>query len=205
MNRLLVLLSATLVLLSASAARADTAGISFTSPGNSINNGEGFSLGFVFTATSSFAVDSLGYYDNGGLTEVHQVGLYNSSGTLLASATVTGTGTQVGFFNYTAISDVDLIAGQTYQVVGTSGLVDPYAYETVGFSTAPNITFDENIYTGGNTLAFGTISVPGISNGWFGPNFEEVSASTVPEPSTLALFGTGLLSACGLVRRRLQS
>ncbi|HEY6767159.1 MAG TPA: DUF4082 domain-containing protein [Candidatus Sulfotelmatobacter sp.] len=203
MNRLLVLLSATLVLLSASAARADTAGISFTSPGNSINNAQGFSLGFVFTATSSFAVDSLGYYDNGGLTEVHQVGLYNSSGTLLASATVTGTGTQVGFFNYTAISDVDLIAGQTYQVVGTSGFVDPYAFETVGFSTASNITFDENRYTGGNTLAFGTITEPSVTNGWFGPNFEE--ASTVPEPSTLALFGTGLLSACGLVRRRLQS
>jgi len=201
MNRLLVLLSATLVLLSASAARADTAGISFTSPGNSLNNAEGFSLGFVFTATSSFAIDSLGYYDNGGLTEVHQVGLYNSSGTLLASATVTGTGTQVGFFNYTAISDVDLIAGQTYQVVGTSGFVDPYAYDPVGFTTASNVTFNNDVYTGGDTLAFGTLSA-GVT-GWFGPNFEE--ASTVPEPSTLALFGTGLLSACGLVRRRLQS
>ena len=137
MNRLLVLLSATLVLLSASAARADTAGISFTSPGNSINIGAGFSLGFVFTATSSFAVDSLGYYDNGGLTEIHQVGLYNSSRTLLASATVTGTGTQVGFFNYTAISDVDLIAGQTYQVVGTSGLVDPYTFKQWAFPPLP--------------------------------------------------------------------
>jgi hypothetical protein len=203
MNRLLVLLSATLVLLTASAARADTAGVSFTAPGTAFNNGEGFSLGFVFTATSSFAVDGLGYYDNGGLTEVHQVGLYNSSGTLLASATVTGTGTQMGFFNYTAISDVDLIAGQTYQVVGTSGFVDPYAFETVGFSTAPNITFDNDIYTPGDTLAFGT-TTDGL-NGYFGANFEEVSASPVPEPSTLALFGTGLLSACGLVRRRLQS
>jgi Domain of unknown function (DUF4082)/PEP-CTERM motif len=204
MNRLLVLLSATLVLLSGSAARADTAGISFTAPGTSLNNGQGpYSLGFVFTATSAFAVDALGYYDNGGLTDVHQVGLYNSSGTLLASATVDGSGAQMGFFNYTLISDVDLVAGQTYQVVGTSGNVDPYAYDTVGFSTASNITFGENIYTVSNTLAFGTISVSGVSNGWFGPNFEE--ASTVPEPSTLALFGTGLLSACGLVRRRLQS
>jgi hypothetical protein len=204
MNRLLVLLSATLVLLSGSAARADTAGISFTAPGTSLNNGLGpYSLGFVFTATSAFAVDALGYYDNGGLTDVHQVGLYNSSGTLLASATVDGSGAQMGFFNYTPISDVDLVAGQTYQVVGTTGNVDPYAFNTVGFSTASNITFDNDIYTVSTTLAFGTIT-DGI-NGYFGANFEEASASTVPEPSTLALFGTGLLSACGLVRRRLQS
>jgi hypothetical protein len=203
MNRLLVFLTAALVLLSASAARADTAGVSFTAPGTAFNNGDGYSLGFVFTATSAFAVDALGYYDNNGLTEIHQVGLYNSSGTLLASATVDGTGTQVGFFNYEPISDVDLIAGQTYQVVGTSGVVDPYAFSTVGFSTASNITFDSDIYTPGNTLAFGQLT-DGNSNGYFGPNFEEVG-SPVPEPSTLALFGTGLLSVCGLVRRRLQS
>jgi hypothetical protein len=203
MNRLWVLLSATLVLLSASAARADTAGVSFTSPGTAFNNGTGYSLGFAFTATGDFAVDALGYFDNNGLAEVHQVGLYNSSGTLLASATVTGSGTQVGFFNYTAISDVDLIAGQSYQVVGTSGVIDPYAFDPVGFTTASNVTFDNDVYTVGDTLAFGTNS-EGVT-GFFGPNFEEVSASPVPEPSTLALFGTGLLSACGLVRRRLQS
>jgi len=203
MNRLLVLLSATLVLLSASAARADTAGVSFTSPGTAFNNGVGFSLGFAFTATGDFTVDALGYFDNNGLTEVHQVGLYNSSGTLLATATVSGSGTQVGFFNYTPISDVDLIAGQSYQVVGTSGVIDPYAFDPVGFTTASNVTFDNSVYTPGDTLAFGTSTDSNI--GYFGPNFEEVSASTVPEPSTLALFGTGLLSACGLVRRRLQS
>jgi uncharacterized protein DUF4082/PEP-CTERM motif-containing protein len=183
------------------AASADTPAVSFTPvSGNTFNNGIGFSLGFEFTATSNLTVDALGYFDDGSLQELHTVGIYNSSGTLLASATITG-GTLMGFFDYVTIAPLNLTAGDTYQVMGNSGVVDPYTFNPTGFSTAPNITFDQDEYTPGNTLAFGTTTDGATA--YFGPNFLESSAAATPEPGTLGLFATGLLGTVGMVRRKL--
>jgi hypothetical protein len=202
MKKLFPVLAVAILSLGAPAVRADTAGISFTSLGTTQNNGVGFSLGFSFTATSALTIDAVGYFDEGSLQESHTVGIYDSAGNLLASAAITG-GTLTGFFDYVSIAPVTLIAGDTYQIMGNSGLIDPYTYDPVGFSTASDITFNNDEYTAGDTLAFGLNSA-GVT-GFFGPNFLESPVSPTPEPGALALFGTGLFGMVGMIRRKLRA
>lgn len=125
MKKLFSVLAIAVLSLGAPAVRADTAGISFTSPGTTFNNGFGFSVGFSFTATSAVTIDAVGYFDEGSLQKSHTVGIYDSTGNLLASAAITG-GTLTGFFDYVSIAPLTLTAGDTYQIMGNSGLVDPY-------------------------------------------------------------------------------
>ena len=97
--------------------------------------------GFAGTAKTSFVVGmsdllvtSLGFYDGpntsvanaasafgDGLLEDHQVGIYNSSGTLLATTTIpAGTSAAlVGEFRYLTLSEpITLLAGQSYTIAG---------------------------------------------------------------------------------------
>ena len=186
---------------------ADTPGVSFTAPGPTLNNAEGFSLGYAFTTMSATNVTALGYFDDGGLQETHQVGLFDGTGALLASTTITGNGTQVGLFNFNSITPILLAAGGEYEVVGTSGLIDNYTYDTANFSVEPTIGFVLDTFAAGDTLQFATNSdgiTASLGGGLFGANFETDSTATAvtPEPSSLALFGTGFLGLAGVVRRR---
>jgi hypothetical protein len=200
MKKLFPVLAVAILSLGAPAVRADTAAVSFTNPGTTLNNGLGYSLGYSFTATNSVTIDELGYFDEGTLQESHTVGIYDSASNLLASATITG-GTLTGFFDYVSIAPLTLTAGNTYQIMGNSGFIDPYAYNPVDFSTASGITFNNDQYTPGNTLAFG-LNFEGVT-GFFGPNFLETAPT--PEPGTLALFGTGLFGMVGMIRRKLRA
>src|SRR5690348_15752384 len=66
------------------------------------------SLGFVFTANTAFTVNSLGYFDatGNGFQSSHQVGLFDSNGNLLTSATLSaGAGDPLtNSFRYTSIT-----------------------------------------------------------------------------------------------------
>ena len=96
-------------------------------PQGSRNNFTG-TVGSKFTASANVSVGKLGFEDQllNGLASPHQVGLWNSSGTLLASVTVqSGTGSElIGNWRYETLpTPVTLTAGSTY-IIGaqvTSG------------------------------------------------------------------------------------
>ena len=98
---------------------ADPAAISFTGVSTNYTVGT-WSLGFEFSPNTALEVTALGFYNadlTGGAvglsncTGCGEVGLYDSSGALLASGLVTSAGAQVGDFNYVNVPTTVLTAG----------------------------------------------------------------------------------------------
>jgi hypothetical protein len=167
---------------------------------------------------SAINVTALGFYDatltGSGLVGLSncdgcgEVGIYNSSGTLLVSGLVTTSGTLVGDFYYVSVPTTLLAAGQHYFVVGETGNSD-YTFATTGFAVSPDITFLQDAFVFSSTLAFPTSSdgfTQGDGGGFFGANFEESPASTAtPEPSSILLLGSSLLMAVGAIKGKILS
>jgi hypothetical protein len=209
--RSIYIASAVSLLLGAAHLRADIPALAFTSTSENFTNGA-WSLGWSFTANTGLSVTALGYYNatlTGGAVGLGagcncgDVGIFNSTGNLLASAQVTSSDPVIGFFNYQAITPVDLAAGQTYYILAETGSSD-YTWGVNGLTVIPNITFDSDAYISSPTLAFGTTS-QGIGvaqgGGYFGPNFQ-ASTTSAPEPSSLLLFGTVSVATFGALRLR---
>jgi hypothetical protein len=152
-----------------------------------------WSLGFEFLPTVNIEVTSLGSFFPTGATDQHGAGLWTSAGTLLASTTVTGTGTEG--FDYSDITPVLLLAGQAY-VVSASTLTDNYAINPT-FTVGPDLVYIRHLETRCSTVAACFPTTPATFND-FGANF---TYTLVPEPSTwsmiavvVALFGVMLRS-----------
>ncbi len=178
-----------------------------TTPGSTVANNGDWVLGYSFQVNSAISVVSLGVYDHqaNGLTGSHTVGLWNSSGTLLASAVVpSGTGATLdSSYRFTSITGVPLTVGQTY-FVGATKLTsdgDQWLQDPSTLVAAPQISYVSRqfqFYTG--TLVFPGLAGSGTT-GYFGGNFQfEVTA--VPEPATLAVFGGIALAGVFGYRRR---
>lgn len=203
------LMAAAIGFLSLSAS-AQTNAVSFSNTTGTTLANPPFTLGWSFTATSNIDVVDLGVFDDSqnGLTDSHQVGLWNSSGTLLVSTTVpSGTGATLDDqFRMVGVTSTELLAGQTYFIgaLYTTG-DDPMIFPggATGFGTASQIMFDENNFAGGSTLTDPTSTVS-TDPAYFGPNFEFNVAGPVPEPSSLMLLGTGVLGFAGMLKRRMS-
>jgi hypothetical protein len=151
-------------------------------------------LGFEFSPTTNIDVTSLGSFFPAGATDVHGASIWNATGTVLATTTITGTSTEG--FDFAPITPLLLTAGTDY-VVGTTTLTDLYADQATTFTVAAGINYIGHVETlcAGVTPCFpGTTITPGLND--FGANFEFTPA--IPEPASIMLFGTGLL-ALGLL------
>ncbi|MCK9377799.1 MAG: DUF4082 domain-containing protein [Syntrophobacterales bacterium] len=151
-----------------------------------------FSLGTEFTANSSFTVNQLGFFDylGDGLTEGHDVGIYDLDQNLLTSTTVTNADPLVGHFRYHATTPVTLLAGHTYRIAAVTGN-ELFTWAPEGYFTDPNVTYVISAYTASAVLTYPNETFSG-ETGYFGPDFQ-----TVPVPPATYLLGSGLLGLIG--------
>ena len=167
-------------------------------------------IGWSFTANSNLTVTDLGYFDFGGdgLGEAHQVGIWDTGGLLLGSATVQSGDPLVGGFRYASTSGISLLAGQRYVVAGfQSDEADPFVVDGAalgGVASNPAITFGETRVSFVPIFSQPIPGSGGVNSAAVGPNlkFTETTTSVpVPEPGT-ALFGLALAGASAMHRRR---
>jgi len=180
-------------------ASAGTLGIDYTNPGSVSTNGA-WSLGYEFQALQSVSVTGLAFFTGGGISQNHDVGLWDSNGNLLASTTITSGSPVIGTggFLWESIVPVILTAGDYYYVAGETGS-DNYSYEPSGVTINPAISFVAAAYVSSGTLAFPDSTDPSTL-GYFGGNV--VLSTAAPEPSSMAMLLGGGMMLLGFVRRR---
>jgi hypothetical protein len=210
-NKLMrVILSSLLLLLPLSSfAKADTVALSSFSGGNEATSGSDQLYGWIFTANAALSVTSLGVFDvdGNGLTVSHQVGIFDeSTHSLLGSVTVPAgaDGTLIDGFDFASVTPFSLTQGNNYVIVMTmpDGNSDFQNIQVSSETTAPQITYVDSDFGDSSTLAFPT-DIGAFDPGIFGPNFTFASSTAAtPEPSSIALLGTGLLSMASFARRR---
>jgi hypothetical protein len=191
---------------------ADVPAVSFTGVTTNYTDGS-WSLGFEFSTNTAVNVTALGFYDAaqtggsvglGTCSGCGEVGIYNSTGTLLVSGLATTSGTLVGDFYYVPVATTLLAAGQDYYAVAETANAD-YTYFTTGFGVNSNINFIQDAFVSSTTLAFPTSSdgyTAADGGAWFGANFETSGSTEIPEPGSFVLFGTGALGVAGMLRRK---
>src|ERR1700730_11060253 len=139
-----------------------------------------------------------------GLQSSIPVGLFDSSGTLLASTTIPSgtTATLLNGFRYVSIAPVNLLSGNTYTLAAYYSSSDPDILHDQGGSPSTSSDFTNYLgaFTGRNDV--GSLSFPtGHTNGtaYVGPNFQY--SSTVPEPMTSLMVLSGLSVVASAVLR----
>ena len=176
---------------------------SFSGGNESISSGTDLPrlVGWNLFVNSDMSVSSLGFWDQGliGLSAAHQIGLWDSNGTLLSDVIVqAGTSsTLIDGWRYETIAAIMLNAGSSYTIGSTISLNDDtYIWSPSTVSATGDITFGNGVRGSENiSFEFPTLE---SNSGRFVPNFI-YSTIEVSEPSLLGLLSLGLVL---LIQRR---
>lgn len=204
------------LLATAPPALAASLGVDITGAGIAGQNPVAFTIGWGVDVVTPVRVTALGIWDEGsnGLLVTHEVGLWNGSGTLLASTTVpAGTAADNavpsvqgnGQWLFEDIADIILPVG--HFVLGSTSTGDDFRANQAGFILDPALAnFDPAQFAVGANLQFPDLDAEGqLGISLFGPNFLlEPVVKPVPLPASLALLGLGLLgfAARRVIRKR---
>jgi len=176
----------------------------------------GRNWGWEFNLAGAFQINSLGLFDVGGdgLIAPHEVGIFDTLGTLLMSTTVSSADSLVGGFRYHALA-VPAILGPGNYVLGaifpSTGTPDGMFVSSNGAVILPGVSFVvARLGTvGSETLGFPDLAFAPNSPGYFGPTFDATAlGSGAPELDTRCAASTlgfmCLLLASLEVRNRRQ-
>jgi hypothetical protein len=195
-----------LVLAAISVSLTHASVITITTPGEEYNGGI-YTLGYEFSPMIDISVTSLEVYDSGMgvLPTSATVGIWDTSGDLLASATVpAGAGAVDGYFSSVSISPLILTAGVDY-VVGAYLNANATSYNANqggSGSVDPNITIIEDRFIAVSSFAFPDSTDNDVGGAWLGGSFAYDQVSAVPEPGAFLLAATGLVALLALRLRR---
>jgi hypothetical protein len=196
--------------------QAEPFGQAFTgaATGSTLGNGP-YTLGWSFDVTNPITVTGLAvFHDNGvGLLENHDVGIWNAAGMLIVSATVIPAdpclADQLGFQEWCVVGVRASLAPGTYTIGATwNNLLDPLIFpgtlagEGIANVNGAGVMLLQDEFIAGGVLTDPT-NTTGDTMSYFGPNFT-YSTSTVPEPGTLIMLGSGALGLASVLRRKIN-
>jgi hypothetical protein len=165
------------------------------------------SVGWQFNVNTSLTVTGLSWYDDGanGLAVGHTVGIWDPLGNLLSSVFIPA-GTAAGLdgqFRTIAIAPIVLPVGVGYIVGGENFSANTERLASDVTQTVDSrITYFDATFSNINSGFTRPTSFSVATTGFYGPSFSVNNGSSVPEPGTLVLLGTGLTGAVGAVRKR---
>ncbi len=184
------------------AGQASTVAVDVTDDGSYVGNSS-FISGWSFSVNQSIEITELGFIDRNlnGLNESHDVGIFDSSQSLIISTTVpVGTAATLdGFYRYDSVTPYTLTPGEEYRIftrviTNYSSGGDAIPTRNVVYSPASQINVINTEYHGVNAggLFYVTNSTAGttIMTG----NFKFNLLSPVPIPATFPLFAFGIFT-----------
>ncbi|WP_449244553.1 DUF4082 domain-containing protein [Desulfobacca acetoxidans] len=160
-------------------------------------------IGWQFDLSSQVTVTALGFLDlDGNVVDSHPVGIWNATGTLLASATVQPTDPKTDGFLFHDIAPVVLPAGSGYVAGALPTPNDTWGNGAAYANYSTPVSFVQYLLGEGGTLHF-----PSSPGGYVGQNVYALSnfmftSSTVPLPPAILLLGSGLVRLVGWKRCR---